>query len=130
MSERADAERKKEMLSFRISSHLNAEMSRSVGAGSRSSWIEEAIRERLSREKALAPDLPAAARNRIAQYAALVQDELRDVELEKLEAAWKREEDPHYYGLRSSVPSTLDACVDAMIGRGSARRIPAARGCM
>jgi predicted transcriptional regulator len=120
---------------LRLSPDLNAEVGRMAGRRiSKSAWIEEAIRQRVSRETTdiagFASDLPLAARERIEAYAALVRSAVRDEELAQLEEAWRREEDPSYYDLHTYMPSTLDACVDAMVGRGRSGRVPAAPGCM
>lgn len=125
---------KSEQVKLRLSSGLNAEVGRMAGQRtSKSAWIEEAIRQRVAREAsgaACTADLPAAARERIEDFTALVRAAVRDVEFTRLEAAWKRDEDPEYYGLHARIPSTLDACVEAMVGRGRQGRVAPAPGCM
>jgi hypothetical protein len=122
-----------EQVKVRIPKDLNNQVCRMAGRRtSKSAWIEEAIRQRVGRESddgSVYADLPPAARERIAEYASLVRAAVEDEELEHLEQAWKREEDPEYYGLRAFIPSTLDASIDVMVGRGAARRVPAAAGC-
>ena len=127
-------ETKREQVLLRIPGALNAQVSRMAGSRGKGEWIEGAIREKMARESGevgeAVGDLPAAARGRVEMYVALLREAIRDEELAKLEAAWMRTEDPEYYGLHPFVPSTLDASIDAMVGRGRSRRTPAASGCM
>jgi len=124
-----------ERIKLKLPADLSAEVNRMAGGRyEKSAWIEEAIRQRVQREGSevalVASDLPPAARERVERYVSLLRAALQDEELSKLEEAWSREEDPNYYGLQPFVPSTLDASIDALIGRGNSRRVPAARGCM
>lgn len=124
---------KGERVTIRLSSELDSEVRRMAGGHtSKSAWIEEAIRQRATREVAASADLadlPPAARERVEAYIELVRSAVRDEDTQRLEQAWKRERDEEYYGMRVLVPSTLDASVDVLIGRGSARRVPKSAGC-
>ena len=123
-----------EQIKLRISAELNAQVDRLAGRRtSKSAWIEDAIRLKIGHEGELAgrmSDLPESARERIEAYIALVRESVQDEELSVLEEAWLREKDPEYYCSRQAqIPSSFNACMEAMVGRGRTSRSVKHQGC-